>query len=571
MIWFAKALEEVKSNSQVGRKATWLLNMAAMTIGEYPDGVPEAHRIDPRVFASEQPFPRFTDVAVETGLTHLGLAGGLVAEDFDGDGLLDMLTSDSSGGGLLRLYRADGEGGYDEVSEAAGLAGLYGGLNLVSGDYDDDGDVDVYVLRGAWLRADGRHQNSLLRNDGGTFVDVTYAAGLGEHPWPTQTAAFADYDLDGDLDLFVGNESEPAQPAPSQLFRNEGDGTFVDVAAAAGVTNDAYAKAVSWGDMDNDGDPDLYVSNMGAPNRLYRNEGDGTFLEVAERAGVTAPVSGFPCWFFDFNNDGNLDLFAASYGGQERPPSLADVAGHYLGLQHKGEPMRLYQGDGTGGFTDVGDDLGFDLYTLPMGSNFGDADGDGFLDLYLGTGYPFYEGLMPNVLLRNCGGREFVDVTFSSGLGHLQKGHGIAFADLDGDGDQDVAARMGGAYPDDAYRCALFRNPGNGNRWLAIRLIGEASNHFGVGTRLRIDVVEDETTRTIHRTVTTGGSFGCNPMQLHVGVGQAERIERLEVWWPASDLRLVYEDVALDQVVEIREGAEQLTVVPHRRTPLGDE
>ena len=147
------------------------------------------------------------------------------------------------------------------------------GLNLLQADYDNDGDLDIYVLRGAWLGQAGRHPDSLLRNDGkARFRDATFDAGLGEAHYPTQTAAWADYDNDGDLDLYVGNEVFPCR-----LFRNNGDGSFTDVAEFAGVTNDDVAKAVVWGDYDGDRYPDLYVSNFGGPNRLYHNNGDGTF------------------------------------------------------------------------------------------------------------------------------------------------------------------------------------------------------------------------------------------------------------------------------------------------------
>ena len=571
MAAFRESLALVKANSRTGRQARWLLNLAAMTLGEHPGALTPEELIDASVFASDEDFPRFPEIGTQVGLTRAGLAGGLVVEDFDGDGLLDLLTSSSDADGPLRLYLADGKGSFEGHTEEAGLKGLYGGLNLVSADYDDDGDVDVLVLRGAWLQEHGRHPNSLLRNEGGgVFVDVTFDAGLGSR-LPTGTAAFADYDSDGDLDLYVGNESEPNLPAPGELYRNEGDGTFVDVAAEAGVTNDRYAKAVSWGDYDGDGDPDLYISNMASPNRLYQNQGDGTFVDVAPEAKVVAPLSGFPCWFFDFDNDGALDLFAASYGSLEGPPSLADVAGSYLGLNHKGEPMRLYKGDGRGRFTDVAQTAGLDRYTLPMGSNFGDVDNDGYLDVYLGTGYPYYEGLMPNVMLRNRRGAGFADVTTAGGFGHLQKGHGIAIADLDGDGDQDVVARMGGAYPGDAYRCVLFQNPGDGNHWLKVRLVGERSNRFGVGAHLRVDVREGETVRSIHRTVTTGGSFGCNPLRQEIGLGAAQRIETLEVWWPASGTRRIYRDVALDASIEVREGSDEVVVVPVRRVVLGGE
>ena len=153
---------------------------------------------------------------------------------------------------------------------------------------------------------------SLLRNQGdGRFTDVTVSAGLCE-PIASQTAAWADYDNDGDIDLYIAGEYKPKEPDPrnrGRLYRNNGNGTFTDVADAAGVRNDRRGKGVAWGDYDNDGLPDLYISNMGQANRLYHNNGDGTFTDVAERLGVTEPIHSFACWFWDYDNDGRLDLF----------------------------------------------------------------------------------------------------------------------------------------------------------------------------------------------------------------------------------------------------------------------
>lgn len=570
--WFTKTLEMTKPISSTYREARWLLNIAHMTLGSYPDGVGEDYRIDPEVFASDEVFPRFTEVGTQAGLGGAGLAGGLVAEDFDGDGLIDLMTSDSDTAGQLRLFINTGAGQFDERTNQAGLTGLVGGLNLVSADYDGDGDVDVLVLRGAWWRAHGRHPNSLLANQGdGTFRDVTFDAGL-EGRWPTQTAAFADFDNDGDLDLFIGNESDPSTPAPCELYANDGQGHFENVTLAAGVSNDRYTKAVSWGDYDGDRYPDLYVSNMAAPNRLYHNNGDGTFTDIAVAAGVELPISGFPAWFFDFDNDGALDIFAASYGEYKTPPSVAKVATSYLRAQRKNNEhpkdgrMHLYQGDGHGSFDEVAAQHGLDIYTLPMGSNFGDIDSDGFLDIYLGTGFPFYEGLMPNMLLRNQAGQGFADVTTAANVGHLQKGHGIAFADVDEDGDQDLIARMGGAYPGDAYRCVLFENPGNGNHWIKLGLVGETSNRFGVGALIRLDIIAEDgkTESSIYRTVGTGGSFGCNSLRQEIGLGTASKIARLEVYWPTSDTRQLFENVPLDETIEVREGSETLGGVGSR-------
>lgn len=569
---FTRALELAKPGSKTAIKARWLLNVAHMTLGTWPDGVPEAYRIPESVFQSDEPFPRFVDVSSKVGLGATGLAGGAVAEDFDGDGRLELLISDSNTDGQLRYYDDAASGRFVDRTHEAHLDGLVGGLNLVSGDYDGDGDVDALVLRGGWWRKDGLHPKSLLRNDGhGVFTDVTFEAGLGASRFPSQTAAFLDYDNDGDLDLFVGNEDDGEVRAPCELHRNDGHGQFTNVAAAAGVTNDRYTKAVAWGDYDGDRFPDLYVSNMAAPNRLYHNRGDGTFEDVAEKAGVGLPISSFPCWFFDYDQDGALDIFVAGFGGPGVAPSVADVAASWLGLPHDGEPMHLYRGDGKGGFRDVAREMKLTLYPLPMGSNFGDLDNDGFPDIYLGTGYPFYEGLVPNVMYRNQRGKGFANVTFAGGFGHLQKGHGVVFADLDDDGDQDVLEKIGGAYPGDAYHVVLFENPGFGAHWIKLALHGQTSNRFGVGARIAVEIVDGGERRTVRKVVDTGGSFGCNPLRQELGVGSATRIEKLEVFWPTSNTRQVFENVPVDRAFEVLEGAKELREQKLQPFHLGEE
>ena len=237
----------------------------------------------------------------------------------------------------------------------------------------------------------------------------------------THSAAWADYDNDGWVDLYVGHEL-----APSRLYRNRGDGTFEDVSVRAGVAGNAFTKGVSWGDYDNDGFPDLYASNMFGDNFLYRNQGDGTFEEVAAKLEVQQPFASFPTWWFDYDNDGWLDLFVVAY-----PNSVEEFVKHYLGQPAAAETLKLYRNDGRGGFTDVSAAVGVARVVPSMGANVGDIDNDGFLDVYLGTGAPSFGSLIPNILLRNDAGRRFDDVTEATGTGHLQKGHGVAFADLD--------------------------------------------------------------------------------------------------------------------------------------------
>jgi hypothetical protein len=429
-------------------------------------------------------------------------------------------------------------------------------LNIVQADYDNDGNIDIFVPRGAWLEGAGRHPNSLLRNDGrGRFRDVTFEAGLGEVHYPTQTAAWTDYDNDGDLDLYVGNEN-----FPSQLFRNNGDRTFTDVARRAGVENNSFAKGVVWGDYDNDGFADLYVSNMEGVNRLYRNNRDGTFTDVAPQLGVTRPLRSFPAWFWDFNNDGALDLYVASYH-----PDVRHVAAGYFGLRHEGEPACLYQGDGKGGFREVAAAQNLTRVAQTMGSNFGDVDNDGFADFYLGTGYPAYEALMPNLLFRNRGGTGFSDVTTAAGVGHLQKGHGVAFADFDNDGDQDLFVKLGGSFPGDAFGSALFENPGFGNHSITVKLVGKRSNRWGIGARIRAEIDESGKRRSVYKWVSSGGSFGANPLRQEIGVGKAARIRMLEIIWPATGASQRFLDVPADQFIEVTEGGGEYRSLTWRR------
>jgi hypothetical protein len=370
------ALLENVPPSPMDLGARWLLNIAYMTVGDYPAEVPEPYLIPSHAFESDEEFPRFHNIAPRLGLDTFDMCGGAIVDDFDGDGYLDFVVSTWGPEGQIRLFRNNQDGTFSDRTEAAGLLGLYGGLNLVQADYNNDGHVDVFVLRGAWLREHGRYPNSLLRNNGdGTFTDVTFDAGLGLVHYPTQTASWGDYDHDGDLDLYVGNESSSALPAPSQLFRNDGDGTFTDVATAAGVLNDRYAKAVIWGDYDNDRWIDLYVSNDEAENRLYRNNGDGTFTDVAVELGVVHPNVSFPAWFWDVDNDGALDLYVAAYIA-----GIEDLAASVLDLPVEVELARLYRGTGDGHFEEVTSGYNLAHPAAPMGSNFGDLDNDGYLD-----------------------------------------------------------------------------------------------------------------------------------------------------------------------------------------------
>ena len=568
----AEKVEQVK----VHQPAVWLLNIAYMTIGEYPDEVPEEYLIPPTFFESEIAFPKFKNIYPTLGLNTYNLSGGAIVDDFDNDDDLDIMTSTYDSTGQTQFFRNNGDRTFTEQTKEAGLLGLLGGLNMVQADFDNDNDIDVFIMRGAWLEDWGRHPNSLLRNDGGRFTDVTFDAGLGDVHYPCKTAAWADYDNDGDLDLYVGNQSSPTCRAPAQLFQNQGNGTFEDVAKQAGLNEELFAMGTTWGDYNDDRYPDLFVSN-GGPNRLYRNNRNGTFTDVAEQVGVAEPLASFPTWFWDFDNDGILDLYVGSSSGHvgilalnSLGVELTDMttATRQLQQEVKVEQMALYRGDGQGGFKNVGRDRNLSYPALPMGANFGDLDNDGFLDFYLGTGDIYVSELMPNVMFLNQAGKRFVNVTMAGGFGHLQKGHAVSFADIDHDGDQDVYIQMGGAFLCDKYNDALFENPGFGNNWITIKLVGTQSNRSAIGARIRAEIVERQVERSVYRHVNSGGSFGCNPLRQTLGLGKANSIRKLEIFWPTTGQTQVFEDVPVNQTMRITEGSkvyEQVHLEPHRK------
>ena len=400
-------------------------------------------------------------------------------------------------------------------------------------------------MRGGWLMSNGQMRRSLLANDGdGAFTDVTRQTGLATPAYPSQSAAWVDFDNDGDLDLFSCNESMPESPEPdapiifpSQLFRNDG-GAFTDVAPQLGVSNLRYCKGSAWGRLRQRRRRRPVRIQLRGRDRLYRNDG-GAFTDVAPELGVADPVESFAAWFWDYDNDGWLDLFVAGYARD-----IDSVASDYLGLPTDGARPRLYRNDGADGFADVTAGSGLDDVQQTMGANFGDFDNDGFRTYCQGTGFPSFDALAPNVAYRNDGAGGFANVTFAAGLGHMQKGHGAAFGDLDGDGDQDVFIQVGGFYPSDGFPNALYQNSGNPNRWLTVRLVGVQSNRPAIGARIRVDVeTADGGARSIHAVVGSGGSFGASSLQQEIGLGDATAIRAVEVWWPASGTRQRVEGV----------------------------
>jgi hypothetical protein len=541
----------------------WLLTIAAMTLGEYPNGVPAEYRIPLEPFRSEIDVGRFVDVAALVGVNRLHMAGGAIMDDFDNDGRFDLIETDWDEGGPMKYFHNQGDGTFEDRTKGSGLECQMGGLYCVQTDYNNDGHLDIYVARGGWK---GPMRHSLLRNNGnGTFTDVTLEAGL-KIPIPSQVACWADYDNDGLLDLFIGGEPSTFRgqklAGRSALYHNRGDGTFEEVSIKAGVANQPYkCKGANWCDYDGDGYPDLLVSNLDGPCKLFHNNCNGTFTDVTKEMGI-GMREGFACWFFDYDNDGWPDIYINPYSRH-----VEDVIKSHLGLPHHGDTPRLYRNIGGKRFEDVTAAVGLDKAICPMGSNFLDLDNDGFLDIYLGTGNPSLSMLVPNRLFKNVGGKRFTDVTTSSGTGHLQKGHAVACGDWDRDGNVDIFEQLGGAVPGDRFRSVLFQNPGNrGNHWIEVKLVGKKSNRPGIGARIKV-TVPGEAPNTFYRHVTSGSSFGANPLQQHIGVGKASKIATLELSWPTSRTTQVFHDVAVDQAIEITEFDKDYRRLEWKRLP----
>jgi hypothetical protein len=567
--------------------ARWLLHVARMTSGDFPQGVPEPLRLPPEALAAPAGFPHWEEIASGLGLDARDLAGGAVIDDFDGDGLLDVVTSTMDPCGPMKAWRNDGRGGFEDVTARWGLDGQLGGLNLVHADYDNDGDLDLLVLRGGWLGDDGRIRNSLLRNDlgrGGSPASWTSPPPPASptrptrprpRPGPTTTATATSTSTWATRRTRTDNPPirarrrarRPTPPSSSEQRATAPSPTW----PAAGVQNLRFAKGAAWGDYDGDGDPDLYVSNIG-PNRLYRNDGAGedgkvTFTDVAPEAGVAEPSGlSFATWFFDFDNDGDLDLFV---GRLQRPSTRCAPPTWGRRARTAGRCSTATTAAGSGTSRQRARP---DPPAAPHGRQLRRPRQRRLPDFYLGTGIPDFEALMPNAMYRNDGRKRFVDVTFAGGFGHLQKGHGVAFGDLDNDGDQDLFQQMGGAYPYDAYGNVLYRNPTSGrspNAWITLRLEGKEANRSGLGARIEVVVREGEARRSIHALAGTGGSFGGSSLQQEIGLGTIDAVESVTLRWPGSGTVQTFRKVEPNRFYRVVEGNPELTVLEVPRIELG--
>ena len=518
--------------------------------------------------------PLFADVTRKAGITFVHESGatpdksmvetfgsGVAWIDIDNDGFVDLYFVNGAPGASNALYRNNGDGTFKDITAQSGTAANGNRSHktgVAVGDYDNDGRLDLYVT--------ALGPNILYHNNGnGTFTDVTAAAGVagGQDEWSTSTGFF-DYDRDGDLDLYVANyvdlrrDEDPwcGQRKPGyrmycnptifdgvadRLFRNNGDGTFTDVSARAGIANPAgKGLGVVFCDYDRDGDQDIYVANDLVRNFLYRNNGDGTFVDVAYAAGVGFDANGKPqagmgvdCG--DVDDDGYPELFVTNFSE---------------------ELNTLYQNLRNGLFEDVTlkAGLGSGFTPLGFGTKMYDVDNDGDLDLHVTNGHvidnvklyqPTLSYEQKDLFYENLGGR-FKDITAESGpaLQSVRVGRGLAVADFDNDGYLDVAITSVGK------PAVLLRNQGarKGN-WIQIRAHGTASNSFGLGATVRAQTAGKLQVREINNTASYLSS---NDTRLHLGLGAAQVVQQLEILWP-SGRRQVLNDVAVNQILDVKE------------------
>lgn len=471
----------------------------------------------------------FINVTEKAGLALMRDSYSHCWGDINGDDLPDLFVINHVS--FPALFKNNGDGTFENITAKSGIhkgGDLHG---CAIADYDNDGDQDIYVTQGA-QRGKGSGPNMLYQNNGkGEFVDVASEAGVADPKGRGRTASWLDYNNDGYLDLFVANEKR--DDAPSALFRNNGDGTFTDVSAESGLNIVDNLVEASWIDYDNDGFMDLTTlivrKHMKWEINIYRNLHNGKFKKTNTFLGLTY------AWG-DYDDDGDMDLFVSV------PPRVYVLEYEFALLSKffRGS-NKLYENSGDGNFTDVSDRIGI---SKEMGGDktvFFDYDNDGYLDIYLlvsGT----RDNNINDMIFRNNGDKTFTNVTKKINLTQhfTGRGCGVAYADFDNDGFLDLFLTNGkGSHKDDyiAGRDAgpyiLYKNKGNNNHWLKIRLIGTKSDRNGIGAQVKLYAGK----RSQYRQ-NNGGMEGFvqNSDLIHLGLGKADIVDKIEIIWPDGSL-----------------------------------
>lgn len=480
----------------------------------------------------------FENIAPKLGINRFDGNGTVAWGDYDGDGRPDVFLAGS--GTFLAVYRNEGEK-FREVTAEVGLAKVPSGYSLNLVDYDNDGRLDLYLALNGWS---GPMPNRLYRNAGGRFVDVSKDSGADD-AGSGFVSLWGDLDNDGWIDLVVANGVLKDGSTP-QIYRNV-NGKFTNMTRAAGIVEPPTygAIGVALGDYDRDGDLDIFVNGLvNSPNRLYRNEGKFKFTDVTRAAGLAAQPyhNGFVAFFTDYDNDLYPDLLVCS---------LAPWEAVVEGLKRLFSPKvlhpdatRLYRNNRQGGFVDVTLAAGLAAPMGVMGAGVADLDNDGFVDFHFGTGDPQLARLEPNRFFRNNGDGTFADLTTQVGFARPgNKGHGVAFIDLDDDGSLEIYTQLGGHYPGDHAENAFYRNiSGNKNHWLEVDL------GYAIGTR--VDVIAGPLRMT--REVKGSEGFGAtSTYRQHFGLGAQAMIDSLEIRWPNGQIER-RANLAANQILKVK-------------------
>jgi hypothetical protein len=522
--------------------------------------------------------PRFTDITEQAGITFKhtstpekryiveSMSGGVALLDYDNDGYLDIYFVNSLSVDLVKsngktksaLYHNNGDGTFSDVSDKAGVGNIRWGMGAAVGDYNNDGYDDIYVTCVG--------PNHLFKNNGnGTFTEVTDSAGVGDQRW-SAGASFVDYDADGNLDLFVANyvafdfnnlpefgkgrlcqyKGIPVQCGPrglpgsgDTLYHNEGNGKFTDVTKKAGVSDPEgyYGMGVICSDFDDDGLIDIYVANDSTPNFFYHNNGDGSFKELGFASGTAVNENGseqgsMGVTVADYDHDGKFDLFITNFDDDYNT---------------------LYHNEGRNSFTDVSHAARVAAVSLPYvgwGTKFFDYDNDGWVDIFVGNGHvypqiPTYR--QRNFLHRNNRDGAFTELGEQLGVPFLEKrsARGVAFGDLDNDGDVDIVINNLDGAPQ------LLRNDGgNAGNAVLIKTVGVKSNRDGIGAKVKIvagDLAQIDEVRS-------GDSYiSQSDLRLHFGLEKRTKIDLIEVRWPSGQVDKIT-DAGVNKILTIKEG-----------------
>ena len=554
---FQGALDRYDPDNRLYR---WLLNFDYMTLGNFPDGVPERYRIQTPFIdrfygagkdAVKAQFPElaFEDQAKELGVNVFHPGRGVAVEDFDGDGYLDIVTGGSYG--PVRYYKNDRGNRFIDLSVESGLSPVTQVLAIVAADYDNDGLVDLFFCRPL-------DRYYLYRNlGGGKFADVTRESGLLDAWKPGELAvswfpSFGDVNNDGKLDFMLTQwafkmpfmKGVMAKPRMDSVLFIQENGKFVDRTREYGLQSllhDYYYVGSAFGDYDKDGFADLFLASPLRNSSVLLHNVGGKRFEDSHL--VNREASGFAAAFVDVNHDGRLDIYQAGFGDGTSAVEQV-VFGEHTTDWHSGHDA-IYVQTPDGKFQPH--EEMFDMPMASMGASFGDLNNDGCYDFYIGTGSPEPWFILPNLMYlgRSKGTQctlETTNISMLSGFGNIQKGHGIVFFDFNDDGKQDVFSALGGMWPGDPWVSQFFVNHSKlDNTWTKIRLRGRKTNYFGVGATIRVraeNAAGQEIVRYYQMDQKTG--FGSAPFLAHIGLMNAVRIKGVDVTWPVSKCTTTY-------------------------------